>query len=144
MGMDFSLQKLDRELPTPRRAHATDAGLDLYARNPIVLEPGQRATVDTGVAVAIPPGHAGLVTARSGLAARNGIGVVNSPGLVDAGYRGELRAVLINHGQERVEIKRGDRIAQLVIVPVATPEVTVVDELDSTDRGAGGFGSSGR
>jgi len=140
----LSLLKLDKELPTPRRAYPGDAGLDLYARYPAVLAPGERAAVATGVAVAIPPGRVGLVTPRSGLAARNGVGVVNSPGLIDAGYRGEIRVVLINHGRKLCEIARGDRIAQLVIVPCSAPEVELVEHLDETERGPDGFGSSGR
>ena len=144
VGMNLSLRKLDQELPTPGRSHPGDAGIDLYARHPVVLEPGQRAVVHTGVAVAIPGGHAGLVVPRSGMAARSGIGIVNSPGLIDAGYRGEVRVMLVNHGDERVPIGRGDRIAQLVVVPVALPEVVEVAELDETSRGEGGLGSSGR
>ena len=142
--MHVSLLKLDSELPTPTRVHADDAGLDLHARHPAKLEPGERATVDTGVALAIPPDHAGLVLPRSGLATRYGIGVVNGPGLIDAGYRGEIRVVLVNLGKERFEISRGDRIAQLVIVPVLVAEVEVVESLEVTERGSGGFGSSGR
>jgi len=140
----LNVLKIDSELPLPTRAHPTDAGLDLYARFPIRLEPGDFATVDTGVAVAIPEGHAGLVLPRSGLARRFGVGLVNSPGLIDAGYRGEIRVVLINHGRERRDIARGDRVAQLVIVPVALPAPRPVDRLDETERGAHGFGSSGR
>ncbi len=100
--------------------------------------------VPTGVAVAIPEGYAGLVTPRSGLAARHGLGVANGPGLVDAGYRGELCVILINHGPEPVEISRGERIAQLVVVPVAAPEFVEVTELPPSSRGTGGFGSTGR
>jgi dUTP pyrophosphatase len=99
--------------------------------------------VPTGLAVAIPDGHAGLVVPRSGLAARHGIGVANGPGLIDAGYRGELKVILINHGQEPVSFERGERIAQLVVVPVFVGEVVEVDELPATDRGLGGFGSTG-
>lgn len=142
--MNLSLVKLDKELPTPKRAHPDDAGLDLHARYPLELEPGQRSTVDTGIAVAIPPGHAGLVVPRSGMASRDGIGVVNGPGLIDAGYRGEIRVVLVNLGDRRVSIARGDRIAQLLIVPIATPRIEIVGSLDTTERGGGGFGSSGR
>ena len=144
MGMNISLQKLDEELPTPTRAHAGDAGLDLFARHPVTLEPGERLAIDTGVAVAIPDGHAGFLVPRSGLAARHGITVVNAPGLIDSGYRGELKAILLNQGSERVEIRRGDRIVQLVVVPIASPIVEVVATLDETARGAGGLGSSGR
>ncbi len=100
--------------------------------------------VPTGIAVAIPDGYAGLVNPRSGIAARNGIGVVNAPGLVDSGYRGELTVVLINHGSEAFKIKRGDRIAQLVVVPVVVQEFVEVDELPPSSRGGGGFGSTGR
>ncbi len=142
--MQISVRKLDEELPSPGRAHPGDAGLDLYAREPVRLEPGKRAVVATGIAVAIPVGHAGLVVPRSGLAAKWGIGVVNAPGLIDAGYRGEVKVILVNHGAERVDLARGDRIAQLLVVPA--PEVTVVEveRLDDTERGSGGFGSSGR
>ena len=142
--MNVSLLKLDKELPTPKRAHPDDAGLDLHARHPLELEPGQRSTVDTGIALAIPPGHAGLVVPRSGMASRYGIGVVNGPGLIDAGYRGEIRVVLVNQGERRVSIARGDRIAQLLIIPLATCRVEIVESLDPTERGRGGFGSSGR
>lgn len=142
--MHLSVQKLDSELPTPKRAHEGDAGLDLYAAHPVRLEPGERAVVETGVAVAIPTAYAGLMVPRSGLAAKHGITVVNAPGLIDSGYRGPLMAILLNTGTERVDIARGDRIVQLVIVPVATPAVAVVESLDDTQRGAGGLGSSGR
>ena len=142
--MYISLFKLDHELPTPSRAHPGDAGLDLHARYATELAPGERSTVPTGVAVAIPPTHAGLVLARSGLAARYGIGLVNAPGLIDADYRGEIRVILVNLGKDRFKIARGDRIAQLVIVPVAIVDVDVVESLEVTERGSGGFGSSGR
>lgn len=137
------LRRLDPGLPVPRHAHQGDAGADLYAREPATLAPGERRLVPTGVAVAIPPGHVGLVTPRSGLAVRSGLGIVNTPGIVDSGYRGELSVALINHGDRPVEIARGDRIAQLVVVAVASIEFDEVDELDDTARGAGGFGSTG-
>ncbi len=143
-NMDLNVLKLDNELPTPTRAHQDDAGLDLRARYPVQLEPGERVTVGTGVALAIPSGHAGLVMARSGLASRYGVGLVNSPGLIDAGYRGEIRVVLVNLGRQRVDIARGDRIAQLVVVPVLIAGVAVVESLDSSSRGVKGFGSSGQ
>jgi dUTP pyrophosphatase len=127
----------------PRHAHEGDAGADLYAREPVTLSPGERRLVPTGVAVAIPAGHVGLVTPRSGLAVRSGIGIVNTPGIVDSGYRGELAVLLINHGDQPVAIERGDRIAQLVVVAVASIEFQEVDELGDTTRGAGGFGSTG-
>jgi dUTP pyrophosphatase len=129
----------------PTRAHGGDAGLDLYAAEAARLEPGERASVGTGVAVAIPPGHAGLVLPRSGTAARHGISLVNAPGLIDAGYRGELRVLLLNTDRdEPFEVAVGDRIAQLVVTPVALPAPVEVASLDETVRGVGGFGSSGR
>lgn len=142
--MNISVLKLDWQLPTPGRAHPGDAGLDLRARRPAQLEPGERAVVGTGVAVAVPDGYAGLVVPRSGLAARFGIGVVNSPGLIDSGYRGEIKVILVNHGRERFEVARGDRIAQLLVLATAAPQVVEVEELGDTPRGEGGFGSSGR
>jgi dUTP pyrophosphatase len=128
----------------PARAHEGDAGLDLCAAEAAKIGPGERASVGTGVAVAIPDGCAGLVVPRSGLAARAGIGVVNAPGLIDSGYRGELRVLLLNTDREQpFSVEPGDRIAQLVVVPVCSPE-PVEAELDTTLRGAGGFGSTGR
>ncbi len=127
----------------PRHAHAGDAGADLYAREPVTLAPGERRLVPTGVAVAIPPGYVGLVAPRSGLAVRAGLSIVNTPGIVDSGYRGELSVLLINHGDQPVTIDRGDRIAQLVVMAVSTVEFEEVDELDDTTRGGGGFGSTG-
>jgi dUTP pyrophosphatase len=137
------LRRIDPDLPVPRPARPGDAGADLYSRESLSLAPGERRLVPTGVAVAIPKGHAGLVTPRSGLAARSGVGIVNTPGVVDSGYRGELLVALINHGSEPVAIARGDRIAQLLVVPVAVLEFEEVDELDASERGAGGFGSTG-
>ena len=142
--MNLSLLKLDLQLPTPGRAHPGDAGLDLHARHPTLIEPGERAVVGTGVAVGVPDGYAGLVVPRSGLAARFGIGVVNSPGLIDSGYRGEIKVILVNHGRERFAVARGDRIAQLLVLAMAPPEVVEVEELGDTARGENGFGSSGR
>ena len=142
--MRIPLKVLDPDLPLPERAHPGDGGADLRSAESLKLAPGQRAVVPTGVAVAIPEGHAGLVVPRSGLAARHGIGVVNGPGLVDSGYRGELRVLLVNHGDEPVAIERGERIAQLVVVPIETPEFEVVDELPPSARGEGGLGSTGR
>lgn len=142
--MKIQVRRLDRELPLPGHAHPGDGGVDLYARQNVRLEPGERAPVPTGLAVAIPVGYAGLVLPRSGLADRHGLGVVNGPGLVDAGYRGEIRVLLINHGAKPVELSRGERIAQLVVVPVVDQELVEVDELPGSDRGAGGFGSTGR
>ena len=141
--MKIPFLRLDPELPQPKRAHEGDAGVDLYAATDVALDPAEWSTVPTGIAVAIPPGHAGLVAPRSGLAARLGISVVNGPGVVDAGYRGEIKVVLINHGTDRLELKRGDRIAQLVVVPIVLPELVEVEELPTSMRGEGGFGSSG-
>lgn len=117
--------------------------MDLYARESFTLQPGERRLVPTGLAVAIPEGHAGLVVPRSGLALRHGVGVVNAPGLIDAGYRGELAVILVNHGQDAVSFERGERIAQLVVVAVTQPDLVEVDELAPTPRGDGGFGSTG-
>ena len=127
----------------PERAHEGDAGVDLYAAEGVVLEPGGRATVPLGFSMAIPGGHAGLVLPRSGLASRSGITVMNAPGLIDSGYRGEVQVALVNHSDERFTVERGDRIAQLVIVAVATPSFEAAETLDETRRGSGGFGSSG-
>lgn len=138
------VRRLDPSAVLPTRAYAHDAGLDLYALEPVTLSPGDRASVRTGVAVEIPPGQAGLVLPRSGLAARHGISLVNAPGLIDAGYRGELRVLLLNTDRhEPCGIGAGDRIAQLVLISVVTPPVLEVRELSESDRGAGGFGSSG-
>jgi dUTP pyrophosphatase len=130
----------------PARTRPGDAGYDLRCAEGFSLWPGERATVATGVAIALPPGVAGLVTPRSGLAARHGISLVNSPGLIDPNYRGELRVVLVNLGDARFEATAGDRIAQLLLVPFMTPDALVVDELPPSgdDRGENGFGSSGR
>ncbi|HEX2234507.1 MAG TPA: dUTP diphosphatase [Thermoleophilaceae bacterium] len=128
----------------PERAHDGDAGLDLHAAEAVEIGPGERASVGTGVAVAIPEGHAGMVVPRSGLAARAGLSLVNAPGLIDSGYRGELRVLLLNTDREQAfSVEPGDRIAQLVIVAVAAAE-PIEAELDETVRGAGGFGSTGR
>jgi dUTP pyrophosphatase len=129
----------------PSRAHSDDAGLDLRSAEAARIGPGERASVGTGIAVAIPAGHAGLVLPRSGLAAKHGIALVNSPGLIDPGYRGEVRVLLLNTDvSDPFEIEPGDRIAQLLLVPFVTTEVMEVPELDETRRGLAGFGSSGR
>jgi dUTP pyrophosphatase len=136
--------RLDPRAILPSRAYAHDAGLDLYALEPLTLAAGERASVRTGVAVEIPEGQAGLVLPRSGLAARHGIALVNAPGLIDAGYRGELQVLLLNTDRELAcTLAAGDRIAQLVLIAVATPVVVEVGELGDSERGAGGFGSSG-
>jgi dUTP pyrophosphatase len=130
----------------PARSRPGDAGYDLRCVEPFTLAPGERATVPTGVAIAVPEGAAGLVVPRSGLAARHGISVVNGPGLIDPNYRGEIRVVLVNLGDARFEAHAGDRIAQLLLVPFVAPEACVVTELPPSpdDRGENGFGSSGR
>lgn len=142
--MQISFKKLDNELPSPSHAHDGDGAVDLYARQPASMEPGERTKVPTGIAVAIPIGFAGLVIPRSGLAATQGVGVTNGPGLIDAGYRGEIAVLLVNHGHEPVHIARGDRIAQLMVVPVVEQELVEVEELPDSLRADGGFGSTGR
>jgi dUTP pyrophosphatase len=143
--VELAFRKLSDGAQLPTRAHEGDAGLDLYAVEQARLGPGERVAVGTGVAVEIPVGHAGLVLPRSGLAARHGIALVNAPGLIDAGYRGEIRVLLLNTDPtERFEIEPGDRIAQLLVTPFAAVEPIEADELAETVRGDGGFGSSGR
>lgn len=138
------LRQLDPDLPLPTYAHEGDAGADLYAAVDVDLPPGGRALVPTGVAIALPPGYAGLVHPRSGLAARLGVTVLNAPGTVDSGYRGEIMVNLINHDRsETARIARGDRIAQLVVQRVEQAHFQVVQELPQTSRGAGGHGSTG-
>ena len=142
--MRLRVRRLDPAARLPTRAHEGDAGLDLRALEAFDLEPGERALVRTGVAVEIAPGHAGLVLPRSGLAARHGIALVNAPGLIDAGYRGELRVLLLNTDREATfHAEPGDRIAQLVVVAVEEASVVEVEELSESARGDGGFGSSG-
>ena len=139
----LAVRRLRPNAEIPAGAYAGDAGLDLATCERVVLGPGERAVVPTGLAVAIPEGFAGFVQPRSGLAARDGITVVNSPGLIDSGYRGELRVVLLNTDTERTFVAEpGDRIAQLVLLAVPTVAVSEVDELPPSERGARGFGSS--
>ncbi len=141
--IDISVRLLRPDAHLPRQAYDGDAGLDLSACEGAVLAPGERAVIPTGVAVEIPQGHAGFVQPRSGLAARHGIGVVNAPGLIDSGYRGEIRVVLINTDREHAfVVEPGMRIAQLVIAPVASVRLVEVDELAGSERGVRGFGSS--
>lgn len=136
--------RLDEGIELPGYAHPGDAGADLVTRTDVVLGPGERATVGTGVALALPPGFAGFVHPRSGLARRHGLTVVNAPGTVDSGYRGEIEVTLLNTDpRETLVLRRGDRIAQLVVQPVARVQFVEVAELDPTARGAGGFGSTG-
>jgi dUTP pyrophosphatase len=143
--MELRFTKLNDAAVVPTRAHPGDAGLDLYSTEPAHLGPGERWSVGTGIAVEIPEGHAGLVLPRSGLAREHGIALVNSPGLIDAGYRGEIRVLLLNTDPaETVRIEAGARIAQLVVTPVAIAEPVEATELSDSVRGDGGFGSSGR
>ena len=139
------MRLLDEGARIPSRAHDGDAGLDLHAAEPARLAPGERVGVGTGIAIEIPLGHAGLVLPRSGLAARHGVALVNSPGLIDSGYRGEVRVLLLEH-RPRAELRdrAGDRIAQLLVAPIATAEPVEVVTLAASARGDGGFGSSGR
>jgi dUTP pyrophosphatase len=141
--IELAVTRLRDDARLPERAYAGDAGLDLAACERIELAPGERAVVPTGIAVAIPEGFAGFVQPRSGLAARHGVAVVNSPGLIDSGYRGEIRVVLLNTDPERAFVaEAGDRIAQLVVLPIPALDLVEVDELPPSERGVRGFGSS--
>jgi dUTP pyrophosphatase len=143
--VELPTTRLRADAKLPSRAHDGDAGLDLYAAETATIQPGERATVATGVAVEIPDGLAGLVLPRSGLAARHGIALVNAPGLIDSGYRGEIKVLLLNTDRrDAFEVQPGDRIAQLVLTPITEAEPVEVTELEASARGAGGFGSSGR
>jgi dUTP pyrophosphatase len=139
------VKRLDPDLPIPGYARAGDAGLDLLAAEDIEIPPGRRTAIPTGIAVAIPEGYAGFVHARSGRALREGLALVNAPGLIDAGYRGEIRVIVVNlDSTEPIYVKRGDKIAQLVIQPVEFAQLVEMDELPESQRGEGGFGSTGR
>ena len=139
------IRRLDPGLPLPVRSHPGDAGADLVAAVDIELAPGQRAVVPTGMAIALPDGYAAFVHPRSGLAARHGVTIVNAPGTVDAGYRGEIRVTLLNtDATESVSFQRGDRIAQLVLVPIEAAMLVTASSLRSSERGEGGFGHTGR
>lgn len=140
----LAVKRLHADAVLPAYAHRGDAGLDLAAVEDVVLEPGERAAVATGLAMAIPEGWVGLVHPRSGLARRHGVTVTNAPGTIDAGYRGEVQVLLVNLGQEPVELGAGERIAQLLLQRVGHAEVVEVHELEDTARGEGGFGSTGR
>jgi dUTP pyrophosphatase len=143
-GVEVPLTRVDPSMPMPSYARRDDAGVDLACTTDVVLGPGERAVVGTGVAVALPPGYAGFVHPRSGLAARAGLSVVNAPGTIDAGYRGEIRVCLINHDlREELRLRRGDRIAQLVVQRVEQVRFVEVGALPPSDRGAGGYGSTG-
>lgn len=141
MTLPFKVINPTAQLPT--RGHPTDAGLDLYSVDRVTLKPGQRKIVDTGLAVALPENTAGFVTPRSGLAAKFGITVVNAPGIIDVSYRGSLKVVLLNTGDKDFNVAPGDRIAQLLVVPVLLMDAVEVEDLDETERGEGGFGSTG-
>jgi dUTP pyrophosphatase len=142
--VSLRIARLHERAILPTRAYPGDAGLDLYALEPARLEPGERASIRTGIAVEIPPGQAGLVLPRSGLATKAGIALVNAPGLIDSGYRGEIRVLLLNTDRATAfMVDAGDRIAQLVLVGIQTPTPVEVPVLEITERGAGGFGSSG-
>ena len=140
---ELPIRRLHEGAVLPSRAYAGDAGLDLSAAEPAELAPGSRATIGTGLAIALPERHAGLVLPRSGLASKHGIGVLNAPGLIDSGYRGEVRVILHNHGSETFRVEPGMRIAQLVLVAVEDVVLVEVEELPPTERGEGGHGSSG-
>lgn len=143
--MKILVTRLDPNLPLPTYAKPGDAGADLYSRIDIELSPMQRALVPTGLAIALPPGYAGFIHPRSGRAAKEGLSMVNAPGTIDAGYRGEIQVILINlDGEKKISIKRGERIAQLVIKEVSQAEFVEVEQLPGTSRGDSGFGSSGK
>jgi dUTP pyrophosphatase len=141
---DLRVMKLRDDAVLPSRAHSGDAGFDLSACEEVTIGVGERATVGTGLTIEIPDGHAGLVAPRSGLALRHGLSMVNAPGVIDAGYRGEVRIILLNTDREHAfTVEPGMRIAQLVVVPIAAVELVETREVTATDRGEGGFGSSG-
>lgn len=143
-SVEVLLTRLDPEVPLPSYARPGDAGADLVTTTDVVLPPGERAVVGTGIAIALPEGYAAFVHPRSGLAARVGLSVVNTPGTVDSGYRGEIRVCLVNHDlRDAVELRRGDRIAQLIVQRVEHAVFREVDELPGSQRGAGGYGSTG-
>ena len=144
MTITVGLQQLDSDLPLPQNAYEGDAAVDLRSTQDLVIEPGERALVSTGIAIELPLGCAALVVPRSGLAIKHGISVVNAPGLIDSNYRGEIKVILLNTDlRQSFTIQRGDRIAQLMIIKVEQPQFEVKAELSETARGAGGFGSSG-
>ena len=142
--MELPFKRLDPQVPLPERAHSGDAGLDLRSAVDVLVGPGERAMVPTGLSVAIPEGYAGLVLPRSGLASRHGLTMANAPGLIDAGYRGEIICAVVNLDREQaVQIRRGDRIGQLVVIAVPDVSPSFVEELPRSSRGEGGFGSTG-
>ena len=144
MKVPVLIQRLDDQLPLPSYEHPGDAAMDLRARTTVTLAPGERAVIPTGIAIALPPGYAAFVHPRSGLAAKQGLGMVNAPGVIDAGYRGEIGVILINHDRHQsIKLQRGERIAQLVIAPVEQADLIEVAQLPGSHRGQGGFGSTG-
>lgn len=144
MGISVKIKKLDPAVELPRYAYAGDAGLDLRANETMDIAPFERALIPTGLAIAIPEGYAGFVQPRSGRALKEGLSMANTPGLIDAHYRGELKVIAVNlDAHKTIHIERGERVAQLVIQPVPVVDLVEVDALDETDRGSGGFGSSG-
>ncbi len=144
MGVKLLRLPHGKDLPLPAYATSGSAGLDLRAAEAFTLKPGERALVPTGIAIALPQGFEAQVRPRSGLAVKHGVTVLNAPGTIDADYRGEIKVPVINHGAEDFVIARGDRIAQMVIAPVTIATLTEVDRLEETERGSGGFGSSGQ
>ena len=142
--MKIKLKQLDPGLPIPKYAHKDDAGCDLYSRIDLVLKPGERALMPTGIQLAVPAGYAGFIQPRSGIAHSNGISIVNSPGIIDSSYRGEIKVILINLDKKKAfRLKRGDKLCQLTIQKVEKADFEVVEDLDNTERGEGGFGSTG-
>ena len=142
--MKLKIKILDKNIPSPKFAHKSDAGIDLYSTIDYVLKPFERILVPTGIKIEIPEGYAGFVQPRSGLAINHGISLLNTPGLIDSGYRGEIKAIVINFDPlKNFEIKKGDKICQLVIMKIENPDIIFEDELNESDRGEGGFGSTG-
>jgi dUTP pyrophosphatase len=141
--MKIKMQKVEEDAKIPSYAHPGDAGMDLYAAESVVLKPGERTIVSTGFKMALPEGYEAQIRPKSGLAAKHGVSVVNTPGTVDAGYRGIVGVILINHGNEEFAVEKNMKIAQMVINKVENPDIEEVDELDDTSRGEGGFGSTG-
>ncbi len=141
----LKIKLIDKSLPLPKYAHKSDAGIDIYSSIDCELKPFERKKIPTGIKVSIPEGYAGFIQPRSGLAFKNGIGIVNTPGLIDSGYRGEICVILINYDSvNNFHLKKGDKICQMVIKRIEKVDIEIVDKLDKTDRGEGGFGSSGQ
>ena len=141
--MTLRFKKVHPDAILPSYAHPSDAGMDVRSVEDLVLAPGRRALVHTGLVMLLPPGYEAQVRPRSGLALKSGVTVLNTPGTIDSGYRGEVGVILINLGDSEFQVRKGDKVAQLVIAPVTQPEIAEADAVDETDRGAGGFGSTG-